>query len=94
MIGLLAGSTEADVEAIPAGWGKSQDPTPLGSVGREAKVVELSRGVMANTISASNRLHKTYSPAQLAQVRDTRTKADRKCHHSGPKSVTVRQLTS
>jgi hypothetical protein len=25
---------------------------------------------MANTISASNLLHKTYSPAQLAQVRD------------------------
>ena len=25
---------------------------------------------MANTISASNRLHKTYSPAQLAHVRD------------------------
>ena len=25
---------------------------------------------MANTLSASNRLHKTYSPAQLAQVRD------------------------
>ena len=50
---------------------------------------------MANSLSASNRLHKTYAPVQLASVRDAdaarqrrqgqaeRTKTGRKCHGAG-----------
>ena len=61
---------------------------------------------MANTLSASNRLHKTYGPVMLAAVRDAdaarrrgphetarakRTDWGRKCHSPAPESVTGRR---